>query len=331
MLDRPFFELDARWAAGAYWSDDQRVEPIYDLGHVQKRFAHQERIGQLYAGWSRGLVDGWARRFTYGVASEEHAYEREHPTDPPPPEGRKLVYPWLGFELRADDYAHASNFNQMHRVEDLALGVHATARLGYSLPGLGADRRASIYRLGVEQGRTLPWRGTLLLAASTSGRVEDPGGWRGALSLGDVRYYRRDFGDQIFLAHLGLAVAHQLDPEDQLMLGGDTGLRGYPQRYQNGDRRVLLQLEQRWFWDWYPYRLLRVGAAAFLDGGRAWFAGRSIPGPEHGWLADAGIGLRLSPSRSGLGNVIHVDLAFPLVSGTDIRRAEVVVSTQATF
>ncbi len=331
ILERPFFELDARWAAGGSWQDDDRVESIYDLGHIRQRFQHQERVGQVYGGWSRGLVDGWTRRFTFGVASEEHDYGRFRPTDPAPPAGRKLVYPWLGFELVEDDFAHASNFNQMHRVEDLRLGVHGSARLGYALPGLGSDRRAFVYRLGFERGFALPARTTLLLTASTLGRVESPGGWRGALTLGDVHYYRRDFGDQLFLARLQIGFAHRLDPETQLLLGGDSGLRGYPQRYQEGDRSALLQLEQRWFWNWYPFRLLHVGAAGFVDVGRCWFGGDPRSGNERGWLADAGVGLRFAPSRTGLGNVVHVDLALPLVRGRDIHSVEVVVSTQATF
>jgi hypothetical protein len=44
-----------------------------------------------------------------------------------------------------------------------------------------------------------------------------------------------------------------------------------------------------------------------------------------------GVGLRVSPSRSGLGNVIHVDFALPLVRPRDIHGLQVVVTTQATF
>src|SRR5256885_12903468 len=56
----------------------------------------------------------------------------------------------------------------------------------------------------------------------------------------------------------------------QLVLGGDTGLRGYPRNYQTGDRRVLLNVERRVYTDWYPFRLIRVGGAVFYDWGRAW-------------------------------------------------------------
>ena len=61
-------------------------------------------------------------------------------------------------------------------------------------------------------------------------------------------------------------------PQDkQLTLGGDTGLRGYPTRYQPGDRSYLVTLEQRYHSSAYPFGLFRVGYAAFVDVGQAWF------------------------------------------------------------
>jgi hypothetical protein len=85
-----------------------------------------------------------------------------------------------------------------------------------------------------------------------------------------VQAYWRDFGDDELYASIAGDVVHALDPDQQITLGGDNGLRGYPLRYQTGDARLLLTVEQRVFTDWYPLRLTRVGAAAFYDVGRAW-------------------------------------------------------------
>ena len=48
-------------------------------------------------------------------------------------------------------------------------------------------------------------------------------------------------------------------------------------------------------------------------------------------LKDVGLGLRLGSSRSAFGNVIHVDLAFPLDGGSDIDSVQFVVETKAHF
>ena len=40
------------------------------------------------------------------------------------PENRKLVYPWVGWQLLEDDYREMSELNDMGRTEDIALGLN---------------------------------------------------------------------------------------------------------------------------------------------------------------------------------------------------------------
>jgi len=54
------------------------------------------------------------------------------------------------------------------------------------------------------------------------------------------------------------ALGDYLDLDNPVQLGGDNGIRGYPQRYQNGESKAVLMIEQRFFTDWYPFRLARV-------------------------------------------------------------------------
>ncbi|MCH8059447.1 MAG: BamA/TamA family outer membrane protein, partial [Proteobacteria bacterium] len=113
-------------------------------------------------------------------------------------------------------------------------------------------------------------------------------------------------------------------------LGGDNGLRGYPLRYQGGDKSVLITLEQRLFTDWYPFRLFRFGGAAFFDAGRTW--GQSPSGGENlGWLRDVGLGLRIGNSRSSIGRILHIDLAYPLDGNGDISTVQLLIEAKRSF
>jgi hemolysin activation/secretion protein len=137
-------------------------------------------------------------------------------------------------------------------------------------------------------------------------------------------------GNWLFFTTLAGSVGKRLDLENQILLGGDNGLRGYPLRYQDGTSRALLSLEERYFSNWYPFRLFRVGAAVFFDMGRTW--GRpDLAQPGLGLLKDAGFGLRLGNARTGLGNVIHVDLAFPFDGDPSIKRVQFLVQTEHEF
>ena len=111
---------------------------------------------------------------------------------------------------------------------------------------------------------------------------------------------------------------------------GDNGLRGYPLRYQGGDKRVLFALEERVFTDRYVWRLFRVGGAAFVDAGRAW-GGPHVNAANPGWLADAGFGLRIASVRTAFNDVLHVDIAVPFNATPDIKKVQLLVKGKASF
>jgi hemolysin activation/secretion protein len=135
-----------------------------------------------------------------------------------------------------------------------------------------------------------------------------------------------------FLARFTGDAGHDLDGDHTLQLGGDTGLRGYPLRYQNGNQRALFTIEERLYTQWYLFRLFNVGGAAFYDMGRTWGT-TLVPTPQLGLLKDAGVGLRLGNARSSFGSVIHIDLAVPFDhnSSADISAVQFLVSTQTSF
>ena len=121
-----------------------------------------------------------------------------------------------------------------------------------------------------------------------------------------------------------------LDLDQQVLLGGDTGLRGYPLRYQAGEGRWLFTAEQRLFTNWYPFQLFNVGGAVFYDMGQTW--GRDPLGtPSQGLLKDVGFGLRFGNGRSALGNVLHFDVAFPLDGDRSIQGVQFIVETKRRF
>ncbi len=366
-LYQPFYSLDSRWAAGVRLFDNDRVDSLYALGELTEQFKHNESVLEVFTGLSRGLVGGRARRWLAGFTYEQHRFgpaiplpgkpgvgaslgdvipDRE-PTDPLKPKGgtadpgglggtdlfvpedRILSYPWIGFESRGNRFEEAHSLDQMGRTEDIELGYRYQARLGYMSEALGADREGAVFDASMSAGYRPTRRQTLLLEASASGRWEDAGAQN--VHIGSrARFYWRNFGKHLFYVNLEADAVDHLDPENQLLLGGDSGLRGYPLRYQDGEQRLLLSLEQRVFTDFYPFRLFYVGGAVFFDIGRTWGEGATAR-LDQGLLRNVGLGLRLSSSRSGLGNVLHLDVAFPLDGGDSIEGVQWLVSTKKSF
>jgi hypothetical protein len=330
-LERPFYALDVRRAGGTYLFDGERNDPRYVLGKNVGEFNHREEYYEAYGGRSRGLQGRWAQRWTAGFTYERDRFALD-PVEPPAgplPEDRTLAYPWLGFDLVEDGFQERVNQDQISRTEDVLVGLRASARLGYAAEALGADRGAVVMSASVRDGVDLRPGLSLFGSAGVSGRLEE-GEVRNGLLSAEGRVYWNTSRHSKFYASVSGAAAEQLDAELQLTLGGDNGLRGYPLRYQAGTARALLTLEQRFYTDWYPFRLFHVGAAAFFDMGRTW--GTDVTGAGSlGLLKDVGVGLRLGSSRSSFGNVLHVDLAFPLDGTDDIDHVQLLVQTKRSF
>ncbi len=329
---RPFFAFDAHWSVTGNALDEDRIDQMYDLGEIVDEFRHEARSFGIGGGRSRGLVGGRALRWLAGVTYDEHEFSPSPDGSDPflVPEDRKLVYPWAGFQIVEDDFREVSELNDIGRTEDVSLGLDLAFRLGVARESFGADRDAAILSASLEKGWEPGGPGRLfLLDVEASARREDEG-VKNAILAASARYYHRNLGSHLFSASLSAVVANELDAERQVLLGGDNGLRGYPLRYQSGERSAVLTLEQRFFTDWYPFRLFRVGYAVFYDAGRVW--GDDPRGtPPLGTLEDVGVGLRLSSPRSSGNSVVHIDLAFPLDGDPTIDDVQLIVEKKASF
>lgn len=328
---RPFYELDARWSAGATALSDSREESFYELGEEAAEYASDSDYFRSFLGWSDGLQQGWVRRWTMGVVFDRELFSPVTNGELPIllPEDRQLVYPYLGFELLEDRYESTSNRDQIERTEDFFLGLRLAGSLGYAAPIFGSDRESVLYNLEASRGFGSIKKKALLLSSSFSGRFDDGSAANSEWQL-NASYYNQISSKRLSFTTLAATVGNRLDLDNLVELGGDTGLRGYPLRYQTGDAKLLLTVEQRYFTDWYPFKLVRVGGAIFADAGRVW--GENPAGdPAMGWLKDIGFGLRLAPTRASGRDIIHIDVAFPLDGDPSIDEVQFLIQSKASF
>ena len=330
-MAKPFHELDARRAGGVSVFNDDRVDSLYVLGERAAEYRQERDYVSAFAGISNGLQNGWVRRWTAGVTYDDVDFSVPLQPELPValPADRKLVFPFVGFDIFEDRFEKASNFNQMGRSEDFFLGRRIAGTLGWSETGLGADRDAVIYAITASRGFGSLDSHALFVSADLRGRLES-GDTANATSRIDLRYYWHQSERRLFFARIDGTLGHDIDLDTPVEIGGDTGLRGYPLRYQSGDSRVLISLEQRYFTDWYPFRLFRVGGAVFADAGRTW-GDDPLGGENLGWLTDVGFGLRLAPTRIGTDKIFHVDVAFPLNGDDSIDGVQVLFEAKRSF
>jgi len=316
---------------------------ITDAAEVKKLV---DATAEAFGGVSAGLTDGWAQRYSLGASYLKDTYAQEPgrvtPKESPP--SQTLVAPFLRYEVVEDDFARVKNRDLIERPEFFAMGFQSKLELGRSLAALGSTQSLWLYAASASDGVRLPRGRTLLLSGSVDGQSGySPLDWQSW--NGSIRYYGNPRGGTLLFSSLSGGALEDSTGSRQLVLGGDSGLRGYPRNYQNGDRFALFSIEQRVYTDWYPFRLFRVGAAVFYDLGRAWggpsavTANSSGPSPapfsestaNTGWLNDIGVGLRILSARSAFGNILHVDFAFPLNREPGIKSMQFLVTTKVTL
>ncbi len=245
------------------------------------------------------------------------------------PPDQKFSGPLFTLQTLRARYIKVVNYNQFDRDEDFNLGNQMNLSGQASLREFGADRSELILNFADSLGIPVAMTANLFYNVSLSGRT-GAGAAANVLLAQSFDGYWRITDHQTLFGHLGYDVGIHLDAQNQLLLGGDNGLRGYPTRQFDGDRRLLLQVEHRSFTDWEVLSLVRIGFAAFLDLGNAWYAefGQRFSDLH----PDFGAGIRFAISRSSVATVSRVDLAYALdADETNSPRFQILFGTAFRF
>ena len=237
---------------------------------------------------------------------------------------RKFSGPYISFTRIHPDFVSSNYIDRFDRVEDFNLGAVTSAKLGFAAEALDSQEDTFFFLFNRAGGWTIDKTSFLRAEIGVSTRF-DSDSLENSLIRNDIRYYNvlgpSYIGDTYIGRHT-IAGAVQIDYGDDLdrdrefLLGAAQGLRGYEDRTFTGDKRVVLNLEDRFHLLDDVFRLVSLGGAVFLDvgGTTSGHFGRIISHELHG---DIGLGLRIAFPRSAGSAVLRVDLAFPLRDGPD--------------
>jgi len=329
-LDRPFYSLDTRWAGGIAAGTDNQTESLYEFGKVYNQFQHYSEIAEAYLGFSRGYINKLVYRWRVGFEKELDEFSRNenYPTDPIPGD-RDFRFPYLRFDLYEDQVIKTQRIHLIRRLEDLNLGNEAMIKVGWSDEAFGATNEGLVFESRANMAFKPTVNQLLLFSPEFSGYLSETKAENTKLGF-TSRYYLPNIKNQVFYMALSAEYVENPYLDEQVLLGGDSGLRGYPLRYQQGDRKFLFTVEQRFYTSWNLFELANVGGLIFFDVGRAWYPGVE-KNPLTDILRDWGIGMRLSSTRSSGAVVLHIDLAFPLDGDDSIDNSQLLISTQESF
>lgn len=328
-LQQPFYSLRTRYAMGVSISDIKLAQIIRYREAELGQYDHRAELAELFVGTALHISRNTTHRLLAGFTREVHSFDAD--LDSPfafTPDNFEDQYPWLEYQYLENEYAIYRNFNLLHRVEDVAVGANVRWRLGYGGASFGNDE--DVVRSELEYTNAVRLGAVQVVEIEVGAHVRHyPGAsdqsehWQ---SL-DVGYHFLQGDKRRWFAGLRFDYGDNLLPHREFTTDQALGLRGYPLDYQRGDRRYLISLEKRYITDWHLLNLLRVGTAVYFDIGRAW-SGRYA---DNGHLANFGLGLRLSSSKARIGNVVHVDVAFPLIERDQVDSFQWVLTAANSF
>lgn len=240
------------------------------------------------------------------------------------PKNRRFSGPVLRYQNIEPNFLPMNYIDRFDRVEDYNLGDETLANLQFAPTTFGSTTNSFIFTGNRSRGWKFSDTAFLRGEFGGSTRLEDQT-LNNNLLRGELKYYNVIgdwfFGDTFLGRHTLVGnfyvdFGEKLDRDRQLLLGADNALRGYDENTFEGDKRLVLNLEERAHVADDILQLISLGTAVFLDvGGTTRGTLSSILQDE--LYGDAGVGLRIGFPRASGSGIIRIDLAVPLRDGPD--------------
>lgn len=244
------------------------------------------------------------------------------------PFNRRFNGPLFQYQTIQPKYITMNYIDRFDRPEDYNLGDESLVLMQVAPASLGSLYNAVLGTANRSKGWKTSGRSFLRGEVGASTRVQKDK-VENTLLRGEAKFYsvigdlflgERFLGRHTFASQFYLDYGSDLDRDRQLLLGADTGLRGYEINTFSGDKRFSLNLEERTHLVDDLFQLVSLGTAAFVDVGAA--SSNSLGDLfSQDVYSDVGFGLRFCFPRASGGGIVRVDVAVPLRDGPDGSKA----------
>lgn len=318
-LQRPFYSFESRYATGISFDHERSLQKIFQGGNEINRYDLDRLQIDPFAGIRLNEDPLNVQRLSLKYRYHE---EINTPTGSTSslgaPPNRVLSGPLATWSLEQQDFIKETFVDRAERIEDINLGHQLSFGTGFSGRSLGATDNSMPFQAqdafgfggdGAWFGRAsfgTVGRYALYASNQTGGRLNH------TLYFTNLNLYRHWLPEFPLtgVAHFEAAHLQNSDVANPLALGGDTGLRGFKVNAFTGNKSILMNLENRFFYPNEVLRLAYLGGAVFLDAGQVQPQGAGFN--RRDFHANIGAGFRIGLTRSTEGTVYRIDFAYAL-------------------
>lgn len=337
-LAYPFYSLATREAGGVAVDHTLGLQKVYQSGQLISQYDQSYlNLNPFY-----GL---WVNNDPLNVVRLQANYRYTETISRPQsltlpgtlPVNKALSGPILSAAYLQSNYIKDTFDDKAGRVEDFNLGHQSNIGVGYAARDLGGTENSVPFSANdaVGFGGNGTWFGLASYGMSSRYRLYTEGQTAGRLFntiyFANFNYYRHltDVFPMTGVVHLESAYLQNPDTSDVLALGGNSGLRGYPNNSFTGNKSLLVNVEDRFFASQEFLHVAYMGGAVFCDAGEIQPQGLAFDGKD--LHADVGVGMRFGISRSAAGTVFRVDLAYAVGPVQQSNRWVLSISTSQAF
>lgn len=336
-LSKPLESRTSRWAFSASASADKTSENLFfdanDLDRLPPRLSDALAGDYTIAGTFRHVAThninlsatrsfgyrlkfnvsptfDWTDRYNVGAVRLSDTLDRYLP--PPPsaraPYERTDYLPGLSLSVYQYDYKTVQNYNNLKWSETLETGWRLTTKIAKNQSWMGAKN--DDWYFSHQAVINNAWWNALFLNTSASLRYfAGPRGFDDGYgsAFGEMQWKPIRFTSTFLAGSWSNYFA--AEKSQQLLLGEDSGLNGYPSFYYAGQARILLEAEQRFF-PAFEIGTVVPAMALFANAGNTFPAYSDFDWDKLHY--SVGFGLRLGASKSTQKVVNHINFSWPI-------------------
>ena len=332
-LSKPFLLDTTPWGADVTAINQRLNLGFYNRGVQAWYLPQRERMFQ--ADWQKLLDFNGETALRAGVVMDYEHYTYGPPVvvstgELPPPAAYPRTLAGIGpiISIHQDHYASFENLREVERAEDYNLGWDISAQVLYDATAFGASANGPNVSVTASKGFE-PFPKWLVLADGSLMARRDGGSWRNAAFNAEATAYGQPWWRQTLVFHVDYASLLHPDPENRLYIGGFQALRGYPNFYATGTRRVRVTIADRIATPMVWFHTFQIGFVVFNDDA---IIDRGADQGWSPWYSSVGAGLRIGNLRGSFNRVLYFTVAEPLRSDLGVRRRpQIVVGDVLTF
>ncbi len=331
-IQRPFLTDVQRvaWRVQQGESDDY-VRFVDDTGAV-----HAARLGRTYADIGGLARIGAPGRLALVGLSVSHEAERLGaapllitPTGSAPDPttafaGRYVAHAASRVNLllgyRNLKFVRDTGFDALRNTQDIPVGIQVGTLVGQSASFLGSRDHDMLIGADVYAGAATARSALRFETLGEVRRTLDSAAWDGLLASGRLADFQKVGPRQMLMTSLEWAGGWRVQVPFRLTLAGtDGGVRGMAEGTEQGGRRAVLRVEDRFDLGSPFGPTAEFGVSVFADAGRLW-AGDVPFGMTTPVRTSVGVSL-LAAVPAASGQLWRLDLALPNVPGQGVRLA----------